>query len=183
MTATTDTGGYDAVTDTETDDPPKVDLDPPDIKTATFGLPQILLRMWWHRRKRRKLAKSGYVEWYLIDGTFPTPSYIKPSDEGGAMLEYEHGDQTYLFPRQAAIATERQGMWTYIHRKGEADPINLRQSNRHSVDAGALQEYLDMRVSKEPPSWLGNLNITPKHIVGAAIAMIVIYALLQGGVA
>ena len=156
---TTDGGAAASATwpaDDPADDPPDADvveLEPPRIRNARWGILQALWWMYRHRKKRAKLTSQGYVQWYLVDDAFPNPKFVKPEYSGKGTRDFKHDGARYIFPRDAMLSTQEQGMWTVIHRKGEADPINLRDSSKSSIPADALQDYLDMQATAEPPSF------------------------------
>lgn len=154
------------------------EIEPPDFRNTTWP-GQGLWRAWQYKRKRRKLTSEGYVQWYLIDDTFPTPKYIKPKRKSGGIPEYEYDGETYLFPKSALIPSDEQGMWTAVHRRGEADPINPRDADDLAIDADSLKEYLEMRVSSSPPSLLDKFDMDMQDIVKLAVVGIIAYAFFQ----
>jgi len=162
----------------DSDEPPVVNLEPPAVQIASLGLTQTLLRLYSTYRKRRKLATKGYVQWYFMDSTFPTPKYVKPEEQGGGIPELKHDGDRYLFPREALVPSETEGMWTAVHKRGDAMPINLGTPGRPAIESDELEEYLNLRVSAEPPSALDFLfDIEPEQlltytIIGLAIFMI-----------
>lgn len=156
-----------------------VEIDPPDLSNATFGAPEELWKLRRERKKRRKLAKKGYVQWFLIENGFPEPKFVKPKQNGAGTPEKRKGGCRYLFPKAAALPSEQQGMWTYVHRKGEADPVNLRDSTAHSIPADVLDEYIQMKVTASAPSLLDRLDLDPKDIVMYAFAALILFAILQ----
>jgi hypothetical protein len=168
--------------DAPADDPPDADvvtLEEPSVRTATFGLPQALWWMYRTRKKREKLASRGYVQWYLFDGAFPNPKFVKPKFEGEGIREYKHDGKRYLFPRDAMLATQEQGMWTMIHRKGEADPVNLRDATQSSIPADALEDYLNMRATAQPPSFWDKFDMDASDAIKWLFVAFVAVALLQ----
>jgi hypothetical protein len=160
---------------TATDEPADIGLTAPQLKDERF----IGLKLRREHKKRKKKARQGYVRWYLIDETFPRAKYIKPQRKGGGYAEYEHDGETYLFPRDAMLSSEREGMWTVMHRRGEADPINLRDSASDPIPADSLQEYLTMRVSSSSPGLFDGLDLDPKQIMMLAIGGIIAFAFIQ----
>jgi hypothetical protein len=152
------------------------DLEPPKIKESIFGP----LAAWRHERKRRKLAGKGYVQWYLIGSSWPRPKFVKPKDEGGGEFEFEHDGETYLFPREAFLPTEDAGLWTVVHQRGDAEPIDLTEPDEFSISAKQLQNYVTSRVTVEPPGWLSSLSSDPKTLIKYAIFGFIAFVLLQG---
>jgi hypothetical protein len=165
-------------------EPDVVELPPPNVRgDHRFGP---LGEFWsWYRmqRRRQQKAEDGYVQWYLIDGTFPEPKFVKPKPKGGGLPELDHDGGTYVFPREAMLASEREGIWTVVHAKGEAEPINLRDPMRESIAADELDEYLSMRVTSSPPSLLDKLDLNPQTILYAGIGLIIAYAFLRQALA
>ena len=157
-----------------------VDLPPPDLKTARLGM---LGEMWSVRRylqKRRKMIKNGYVEWFLIDSSYPRPKYVKPEADGGGIPEYKHDGVRYLFPKEAMVANAQNGGWTVIHKKGDAEPINLREPSEHAIPPDILEEYSQLIVTDSPPSLLDRFDIDPKDAFLYLIVGIVAFAFIQG---
>lgn len=130
-----------------------------------------------HLKNREKLIGDGYVEWVLVGDTVQR-KFIKPSREGGGVPEYEHGDSKYLFPRDALVPTD-DGMWTCVHREGEADPIPISDPAEHAIPSDVLKEYLDRSVSTSPPGLLDSLGLDSGDLLKFAIAGIIIFAVLQ----
>jgi len=164
-------------TDDELDDDPAeiVDIEPPEIKEGWFTTWNLLK----HHRKRKNLSKRGYVRWYLIDGYWPEPKYVKPRLDGHGMPIIDHDDTQYLFPRNAMLASEREGMWTVIHKRGEADPINLREPSKNAIPADALDEFMTMNVMTDPPSFWSKFDVDAQDMVMYAIAGIIVFALIN----
>jgi len=144
---------------------------------------------WWatrrRRTKRKKLARKGYVEWHLVEGTFSGPAYVKPNRTGTGVPELDHGGVTYMFPEQASIPSELSGMQCYIHRAGEIDPINLRDPVDHAIAPDQFQEYADMSLQTSSPSWLGDLSFSDILWYGliATIVAAVAWSAMNGGLA
>ncbi|WP_148414925.1 hypothetical protein [Haloferax sp. KTX1] len=153
---------------------------PPNVRQSRFGFLGTAIKQRRYEKKRKKLANKGYIEWLLIDSQFPRPRFIKPKAKGGGILEYEHDGETYLFPRNAMVPSAQTGMWTVVHKKGQADPINLREPVRHSIGADTLTQYLEKRVTTSPPGLLSRLDINPKDLVMYGMMAIVAFALIQG---
>ena len=156
-------------------EPQLVEIRPPSMDTSK-------LRQWSRTRKwlkkRQKLIGDGYVQWYLIGDAVNHPKFVKPERKGGGIPELEVDGETYLFPRDALVPSE-DGMWTCIHRVGEADPINIRDPARLSIKADELKEYLDLRVSSSAPGLLDGLGIDASDAVKIMIALIIAYAIFQ----
>jgi hypothetical protein len=177
-----DGNSVEAVEDPRVPDPDEVFLEKPDLKTVKCGMVGELLLTWRHLKKRRKLAGKGYVEWRLVGDTFPTPKYVKPTEKGGGMLEYKHDGQTYLFPKDAMVPNEDQGLWTIMHEKGDANPINLKDPLVPAIKSDALEEYLTMRVSASRPSFLDKFDMNAQDAMTYAIAGTVLIAGVFGAI-
>ncbi len=162
-----------------------VELSPPDLKNTRFGKLGEMWALRRHIKKRQKLIEKGYVQWYLIDDTFPEPKFVKPAYEGGTMRELKHDGARYLFPRDAMLPSERQGMWTVVHKVGEADPVNMSDPARNAIPADALQEYITMRPTSSPPSFFDKLDLDMedalKYLVGAFIGLAILNSVINGG--
>ncbi len=153
-----------------------VDLRPPNLKQSWLGV----LSTWRYLKKQRKLAGKGYVQWYVIGDAWPRPKFIKPEDKGGGEFEYEHDGETYLFPREAMLPNRSNGMWTVIHRKGEAKPENLAEPDEFAVSAKQLNDYVTSRVTIDPPGWLSGLSTDPQTLMKYAIYGFIAFVLIQG---
>lgn len=172
--------GVDGVEEVRTDGAGTVvEAPPPEMRTADLGIVQELYRLWREHRKRRKLVKRGYVQWYLVGGTWPVAKFVKPEYDGEGQRVLEHDGEEYLFPPEARLPSEQQGMWTYLHEKGDAVPINLSEPGRPAVEADALKEYLDMGVSATPPSWFDQFDLDVQTILRAMVMLIIGYAIAQ----
>lgn len=155
-------------------------LEAPNLRTSRLGVVGELWRMWRHRKKRRKLANKGYVQWYLVGDTWPAPKYVQPEGKGGGIWEYEHDGETYLFPKSAMLPDENQGLRTVVHYKGDATPANLDTPEFASIPPDALKEYLEMRVSQSPPSWLDQFDLEPADLFKYALFAFMGFVLLKG---
>jgi len=93
--------------------------------------------------------------------------------------EYEHDDEVYLFPDRGRLASRSSGMWTVIHKEGESEPLCLRDPTEDAIKADELKEYLNKRVTTDPPSWWDNFDLDSEDIIKYAIAAIIVVAVLQ----
>lgn len=110
-------------------------------------------------RKKRSALSKGYVRWHLVGSGFSSPKYVKPErEQGGNVAELEHDDETYYFPEDAMVPSEEEGVPVAVHRRGESDPVNLRDGWDLALDANTLKTYLETRVTSEKPS-SGGLGI------------------------
>lgn len=151
-----------------------VELQLPNIRSARFGMLGVMWRSWRNYRKRKKVGEDGYIEWYLVDDAWPVPKFIKPETEGGGVPEYEYNGKTYLFPRQGRVPNTESGMWTVVHSKGDAIPINLDVTGQPSLDPQALNEYSTMRPSSSPPSILDKFDVDPQTLLMGGIAVLLV---------
>lgn len=158
------------------DEDGEVSLSPPNLKKSWLGL----LATWRYLKKQRKLAGKGYVQWYLIGDAWPRPKFVKPEDNGGGEFEYEHDGETYLFPKEAMLPRKDNGMWTVVHHKGDAKPLDLAQPDEFSVSAKQLNNYVTSRVTIEPPGWLSGISTDPSTLVKYAIFAFIAFVLIQG---
>jgi hypothetical protein len=132
-----------------------VSLEQPRVKNDS--LPVKLYKLYKNNKSQKKIGEEGYVRWYLIDDTFSEPKFVKPERQGGGLPEYEHDGETYLFPREALVPDGESGMWTAVHKRGDAMPLNLGTPGRPAIPTDELKEYLTKRVTSSPPSWMSNL--------------------------
>jgi len=162
-----------------------LELPRPTVSNSSFGILGQLWKMRQHYRKEEKLLSRGYVKWFVIDDTWPEPKYVKPEAYGDGVWKVEHDGDPYLFPKGALIPDSRQGIRTVIHKRGEADPINLREPSDVSIPTDVLDEYLTMAVTSSPPSFWDKLGWDTQDLVrlsvGAAIAFAVVWGVLGGG--
>jgi hypothetical protein len=122
------------------------------------GRSKSLIRAYLRRRKKEKALKKGCVRWHLVGASFSAPMYVKPeAKEGGNVAEIEYEGNTYLFPKEAMVPAEEEGVPTIVHREGEADPINLRDEWDLAIGSNTLKEYLTLRIMNPKPSGLGSL--------------------------
>lgn len=150
-----------------------VEIEPPRMNTHLW---KQLRRTRKHLRKQEKMASEGYIRWHLVGDSFNQPKYVKPERKGGGIPEKEVDGETYLFPKSAMVPADN-GMWTIIHREGEADPVNLRDPVKTAIDADRLKEYLDLRVSSSSPSWFDSIG--SYDIIKVAIAGVIVFAVIQ----
>lgn len=174
-------GNYDALRTQSVENPDVVEFPPPQLKGGRFGTFGEMLGMWRRVRKRRKMAKKGYVQWYLVDETFPTPKFVKPEMKGGGIPELKYKGITYLFPKNGKLPAEEQGLWTYLHKKGEADPVKIDEPLEYAIDGDELSEYLAKRVTSSPPGLLDklDLNLSPRQIMAAGIVGIILLSIFM----
>lgn len=171
-----DEDSVEAVEDPRVPDPDEVTLEKPNLKTAKWGTVGELVLTWRYLKKRRKLAGKGYVQWLLIGDTYPTPKFVKPEEKGGGMLEYKHDGKRYLFPKDAMVPSDEQGLWTIVHQQGDANPLNLKDPLVPAIKADSLEEYLTMRLSSSPPSFLDKFDLDAQDAMTYAIAGTVLIA-------
>jgi len=153
-----------------------VELPPPNLKTARFGV----LRMWRREKKRRKLAAKGYVEWYLVGDGYPRPRYVKPDASGGGVPELWYKGEPYLFPRNKRVPRKDSGMWVMMHKRGDAEPINLQNPEKLTIPTDELKQYLETQVTSGAPSTLDKLDLNRSTVIMAVLGLIIVYALMQG---
>jgi hypothetical protein len=156
-----------------------ISFDEPQMETARWGLPQKLWRMRRKMKKRKRFANNGYIQWYLIDDTYPSPKFVKPKTDGSGVPYVEHDGKRYLFPKDAMVASEEQGMWTIAHKKNEADPINLRDPSKNAIPADTLQEMADLMVSASKPGLLDKFDMDAKSVFRWLIIGLIGFAILQ----
>jgi len=161
-----------------------VKMPQPDLKGSRLGAIGRYYRIHKDWKKRRKLAKKGYVRWFLVDETFPEPKFVKPELKGDGMPEVRVDGKPYAFPRESMLADERTGMYTVVHKKGDAEPINLRDPAKTAIPVDKLDEWINLQLHKDPPSWLDNIDVSPRQIMafalGATVLIAVIYPMLPG---
>lgn len=153
-------------------------LPPPRLKKGR-------LRQLWrtrkHLKKRRKYLEEGYVEWYLVDGTWPEPKFVKPEMNSRGIPEVEHDGQRYLFPREAMMPEERQGGRVVIHNKSDSDPINIRDPLMPTLSPDEMEEWLDKGVTTSSPGFFDSLDwdIDPKMLIAGAVALILVISVVN----
>jgi len=160
------------------------EIAPPEYNSRLGALGNVI-QQYRHHKKQKKVAGKGYVQWYLIDDSWPEPKYIKPKRKGDGVREYEHDGGIYLFPREAFLSDRRTGTWTVIHRKGELDPIALQEPAKNALDADAAKKWAELKVTSSPPGLLEKLDIDSKdamtYLIFGIIAVAVGQQLLGGG--
>lgn len=164
--------------------PDEVELDPPTMRGSRWGMAGEVYKTWRYLVKTEKLAGRGYVRWYCIDDTFPKPKFIKPTDEGAGIPEYEQGDSIYLFPKKARKPSAENGMWTYIHQKGDPEPINVIDYRETVFTSEQAKEWMTQVVTADRPSsgmfdFLTDLDA--EDALPIAIGIVVVLAVLMNG--
>jgi hypothetical protein len=155
-----------------------VELERPDVSSSPLG---VLATVRW-LRKQRKMARKGYVKWYVVDGAFPTARFVKPTGEGGGIPQVSHDGDKYLFPKDAMVPDATAGTWVCMHKKGQADPINVRYPDEYAISADELDEYLQQMVTSSPPGLFDKFNLSAQDALLYAMAGVIVFAVLQGGV-
>lgn len=125
---------------------------PEKVQKGLPGLKQ--LKAWNADRKKRKAHGGGYVTWYLIkDNAWPKPRYVKPErKDGGNVRELKIGGETYLFPEKAKRVNEKDGSAVYVHVEGESEPLEFGQHDAARLDAKALTDLIEMKVTSTNPA-------------------------------
>lgn len=165
--------------------PEEVDLQPPRMKGSSFGMVGQVWKTWRYLRKCEKLAAKGYVQWYFIEDSFPTPKFIKPKDPGAGEREYEYKGGTYLFPKSGRLPDAETGLWTFVHARGEPRPVDISDPAWPGMSAEALKEYGTMKVTSSPPGLLdklGGVNDPIKVALAIGIGAALLIGALQGGI-
>jgi hypothetical protein len=165
-----------------------VDLKPPHMRTSTFGVVEDVFREWRHRQMEKKLARKGYVKWYLVRGnTLTRPKYVKPEATGGGIPRYEYDGTTYLFHEDAMVADESNAIWTCFHKENETDPIPVRDPLRQGIPTDTVDEWLTLEVATESPEGgLFGMDLDRGELIRyggmAFIAAVFIQRLMANGV-
>lgn len=160
-------------------------IDPPDLTSSVTYIGQYRAYR-KYRKKLKKKVSEGYIAWFLIDDGVPAePKWIQPTDEGGGIPEYEHDDETYLFPRECRLPSKKYGTWTVFHTKGDPEPIDLRNPREPVITAAALQQYKNMRPNVEQPSsgmfgWDIDMEDAMKYALPGMIIIMLLYGLFGG---
>jgi len=151
-------------------------VEAPRIGSPKYGLVGKLWRAYRNDKKERKYADKNYVKWYLVGSGWPSPKFVKPEGKAGGIPEYKHDGTTYLFPREALLPDRDSGMFTCVHKYGEADPLNLTDPSRNAIKADELNEYLTKRVTSSPPSFFDKFDLDPETILYLSIGIVLILA-------
>jgi len=175
--AEVDLNGDNALEEIEAADGP-AEIRPPEYNSRLGALGNAW-KQYRHNKKRKKVASNGYIQWYLIDDSWPVPKYIKPEREGGGIREYEYNGEMYLFPREAFLSDRRTGTWTVVHRKGELDPIALHEPGKNALDADAAKEWAELTVTSSAPGWLDSLDVEKSELMTYLIFGIIAIAIGQ----
>jgi len=161
-----------------------IEIQPPEYNSRLGALGNAI-KQYRHNKKRKKIAGKGYVQWYLIDDSWPEPKYVKPKRKGSAVRELEHDGEIYLFPREAFLSDRRTGAWTVVHRKGELDPIALQEPKKNALDADSAKKWAELTVTSSPPGLLEKLDLDTQdlmtYLVFGIIALAVGQQVLGGG--
>jgi len=158
-----------------------VELKPPSTKGWFIGT---VYRAYKHQVRQRKLARRGYVRWIRVkNGVWTDPAYIKPQSWAGSPFPiHRHDGGKYYFPRGAGVVDEGTGIRTYVHREGEAEPIDLDESEGEVLRAEDLKQAEEMEVATAPPSvWDRlDLDLNPQTLLAAGIGLTMILAVVSG---
>lgn len=164
---------------------PEPDIQPPAVNDARLGVLGAFWSYYNWRRKMRKKASKGYVMWYLVDDGFPEAKFVKPTLQGGGVPEYEYKNERYLFPFDARMPHKRNGMWVVVHKRGEADPIDVRSPREYALSADELEEYRQMTPQTSPPGLLDRLDMDAQEAfkwgIMAIIGFAIVYSVVGGG--
>lgn len=150
---------------------------------SRFGILGKLLVEYNVRRKRKKLGSMGYVEWYLIEDSWPRPRFVKPKVDATGLPYYETKGERYFFPNYSRLADRRGGVWVAIHQRGDADPINLTQPKPHSLPAKGVAQWAKLVVETKKtglPFGLTPMELA-KYAVYGIVAFLIIRTVLQNG--
>ena len=152
----------------------EVAFDPPEVKNS----PLDYFRVMRHYQRAKKLAKKGYVRWYVLDSTMSRPQWIKPEQEGTGVAKYKDGDQPYYFTKEAMVADELTGAWTALHREGEADPVNLRDPAYPGIETDLVERIINLEAENEPStSLLGLGGLSTQQLMWLGIgALFIVFA-------
>jgi hypothetical protein len=150
----------------------------PDLKTGRFGLLGKYYRIHKTHKRRRKLARKGYVRWFLVDETFPEPKFVKPELDGSGLPEVRQDGVPYTFPRAAMLPDERNGMYTVVHKRGDSEPINLQDPAKEAIPADLVDDWIQLQLHRDPPSWWDNIDLDPQTIMAVAIGLTILIAVL-----
>lgn len=154
-------------------------LDPPRLSSSSSIPGSTLYRIYRARRKEKKLAGKGYIRWYLVGDGWPEPKFIKPERDGTGIPRYKLDGDIYLFPKEALLPSRASGMWTIVHKQGEAEPINLKDPTKDALKADEVSEWLDKLVTSNPPSFWDKFDADAEDIIMYMVVGIVGIALLQ----
>lgn len=159
--------------------PEGVHITPPEHREH----PLTAVNVYREHLERKKIARKGYVQWFLIDSGWPQPRWVQPKQKGGGVPELEHDGHRYLFPKAAMLPSDREGAWTIAHRKGEADPIDLRErepGEPPAIPADSLEDYINIKVTATSPAGLlGGLDIDPRQVFVIAVMLFVGFLMAQ----
>jgi hypothetical protein len=159
--------------------PDVIDLPPPETMGSRWGMLGDFLQWRKRHKKEKKLAKQGYVRWHLVDGTWGSPKYVKPELKGGGIREHKEDGIRYLFPDRAKVPDSMSGMWTYVHKHGESQPINMAEPSELAIKGDELDEYITKKVTSDPPSWLDSFDFDFSKAIQLAVALVIVFALAQ----
>lgn len=133
----------------------EIEFEPPDISRS----PMDYFRVMRHYQRQSKLAKKGYVKWYRLGSTLSRPTWVKPELEGAGKPKITIDDQPYYFPKEAMVSDTLTGAWVALHRKGEADPLNLRDPAYPGIETDLLERTINMEAENKPPGLLDKLSL------------------------
>jgi len=147
----------------------------PEVSGGIFDL----VKLWRHRSREQKLAKKGYVKWFKIGSTVSRPQWVKPEQDGTGVPKYRDGGEPYYFPREAMVTDSVTGAYVAMHYEGDADPINLRDSDLPALSTDKIERVINMEAESSAPGFLSGLDITPQKIMAALITIIIAYGAMM----
>jgi len=143
----------------------EVVLNAPEISSSLIGL----WKQARHRAREQRLAKRGYVKWFVIDGMLQAPTWVKPERDGAGVPEYYDGDTTYLFPTDAVATDARTGAPVAIHHAGEVEPVNIVDPAVPAIEGDRLQEVINLEAESDPPGLLAGMDVDATTLMWIAI--------------
>lgn len=156
-----------------------VSLPRAEVHSSMFGL----IQEYRHKKKEKKMASAGYVKWFKVGegGMMSRPVWVKASADGSGVPSYYDSDdeQTYLFPSDGVALDSRTGAAVAVHKKGEAEPINIQEPAYPTLDADRLQNVIDLEIESDPPGFFDNWNLSGSSILMLIVVGVLSFAVIQ----
>lgn len=147
-----------------------------DVRSSTWGL----IKTWRRRKKAKKMAKKGYVKWFLLGSGLEGPHWVKPERDGTGVAKHRRDGEPYLFPEDDMVIDKSTGAYVALHHKGEATPVPIKHPELPQMDADRLREVTDLTAESDPPGWLSTLDMDTGTLMMIGIgALFIVFAAMR----
>lgn len=147
-----------------------------EVRDSSWGL----IKAWRRRAKAKKMAKKGYVKWYLLGSGLEGPKWVKPDRDGTGVRKHRYEGHPYLFPEEEMVIDKETGAYVAVHHKGEATPVPVKHPELPQMDADRLREVTDLTAESDPPGWLQSFDMDTGTMMMLGIgALFLVFAAMR----